>query len=264
MLKRTISSAVVALLFLAAILLNEVSPYITVGFFALVSGMATHEMLYSTGIVKNHIVAGLSCLTSALIVFLLAFAAGYVFIVSVAFVMGVAIVSIVMHNLADIKFIFSLLAAALILPFGFMSIYSAFAHYGTEYLLLIINFSAVNDAFAYLVGVSLGRHKLCPEISPKKTVEGAIGGILGSLFTTCFIVHVIYSGSAAELIKCLVLTPIMCTVGTIGDLFASLIKRNVGIKDYGKLIPGHGGIMDRFDSIILIAPVFIAFLGVLK
>lgn len=119
------------------------------------------------------------------------------------------------------------------------------------YLLLLFNFSSVCDMGAYFSGVTLGKHKLCPAISPKKTVEGAVGGILSSIVVTlilslCF--------KKAILLPMLLTVP-FCILGMIGDLFASAIKRSVDLKDYGNLIPGHGGILDRLDSILMISPL---------
>lgn len=122
---------------------------------------------------------------------------------------------------------------------------------GIYYLLLLLNFSCVCDMGAYFTGVTIGKHKLCPEISPKKTVEGAIGGIVSSMVFTVVISLLFKRFSIGILLA----TIPLCVLGMIGDLFASAIKRSVGLKDYGNLIPGHGGIMDRVDSIIMIAPL---------
>lgn len=119
----------------------------------------------------------------------------------------------------------------------------------------------ITDSFAYFSGRLFGKHKLCPEISPKKTIEGSIGG---SLFTvvggivyglvlknTCGI-EVNFAALAAISLLCAV-------VSQIGDLTASIIKRERGIKDYGKIMPGHGGFMDRFDSTLFVAPTVYIF-----
>jgi len=124
---------------------------------------------------------------------------------------------------------------------------------GIYYLVMLLNFSSICDMGAYFVGVTLGKHKLCPEISPKKTIEGAIGGIVSSLVFS--VVFVFAFGMSDKLISTLILTIPLCIVGMIGDLFASSIKRSVGLKDYSNLIPGHGGILDRTDSILMIAPI---------
>lgn len=126
------------------------------------------------------------------------------------------------------------------------------------YLLLLFNFSSVCDMGAYFSGVTLGKHKLCPTISPKKTVEGAVGGILSSIVVTlilslCF--------KKAILLPMLLTVP-FCILGMIGDLFASAIKRSVDLKDYGNLIPGHGGILDRLDSILMISPLLAVLMAI--
>ena len=109
------------------------------------------------------------------------------------------------------------------------------------------------DALAYLGGRSFGRHKLCPFVSPKKTVEGAVSGLLGgvllALLVRAFFVLVLNTPMPG--IPAAVLLGVIGSVaGQVGDLTASLLKRHSGIKDYGKLFPGHGGVMDRFDSVI--------------
>lgn len=124
---------------------------------------------------------------------------------------------------------------------------------GLYYLLMLLNFSSICDMGAYFVGVTCGKHKLCPEISPKKTVEGAIGGIASAVVFS--VIFMLAFGQTDKLVTTLILTIPLCIIGMLGDLFASSIKRSVGLKDYSNLIPGHGGILDRVDSILLIAPV---------
>lgn len=126
------------------------------------------------------------------------------------------------------------------------------------YLVWMIFISSwISDTFAYLTGVLLGKHKLAPVLSPKKSIEGSAGGIVGAaLFGAAFGA---YLDSALGLEHFVVLLAVVGGVGSVisqvGDLAASAIKRNHEIKDYGKLIPGHGGIMDRFDSVIFTAPI---------
>ena len=137
---------------------------------------------------------------------------------------------------------------------------------GGKYVYLLVFLGAwVCDTFAYFTGRFLGKHKLIPEISPKKTVEGSIGGIVFTI-----IAFVIYGlivnkvwGDKIHLsyILLVVLGLASSIVSQIGDLVASAIKRQYDIKDYGKLFPGHGGVLDRFDSVMLVAPVtYIVFL----
>jgi len=120
----------------------------------------------------------------------------------------------------------------------------------TEVLLVVIS-SWICDTFAYFTGRAFGKHKLAPVLSPKKSVEGAVGG---TMFAALFggILALITHGNIAVFA---VVAGAGAVVSQFGDLFASGIKRDQGIKDYGKVIPGHGGILDRFDSIIITAPV---------
>ena len=113
------------------------------------------------------------------------------------------------------------------------------------------------DICAYFTGYFLGKHKMAPNLSPKKTIEGAIGGLLGSsLLSMAFgLIFMKNSGLNNIGLICFVLGLVGGAAGMAGDLTASMFKRKMGIKDYGTLIPGHGGIMDRFDSVIFVAPV---------
>lgn len=108
-----------------------------------------------------------------------------------------------------------------------------------------------SDIFAYFTGYFFGKHKLAPVLSPKKTIEGAVGGVVGSaLCSTIFGLLVMPD----MLIHCVILGIICSPISMAGDLTASAFKRKMGIKDYGNLIPGQGGIMDRFDSVLFVAP----------
>ena len=137
--------------------------------------------------------------------------------------------------------------------------------YGIYTVWMIFISSWICDTCAYLSGMLLGKHKLAPVLSPKKSVEGAIGGIIGSALVGAlygyFMVEAVISEQQITWIFVLI-SAIGAVVSQVGDLAASAIKRNHEIKDYGKLIPGHGGVMDRFDSVIFTAPM-IYFLALL-
>lgn len=119
------------------------------------------------------------------------------------------------------------------------------------------------DIMAYFSGYLFGKHKMAPKLSPKKTVEGAIGGVAGSV-VIALLMMIVYSNIvtvsemsviASSYIILAVIAAIGSCLGIIGDLFASAVKRQCGIKDYGTIMPGHGGVMDRFDSFLFVAPV---------
>lgn len=127
------------------------------------------------------------------------------------------------------------------------------------YLIVYLLFCAwIGDSGAYFVGTFLGKHKLCPEISPKKTVEGFIGGIItvGIAVTIQCLVYNLLLPSTLKM-NYAVIIPIgmvASVVGVLGDLSASVIKRQYNVKDFGNVMPGHGGILDRFDSVLFVAP----------
>lgn len=114
------------------------------------------------------------------------------------------------------------------------------------------------DTCAYCVGVLIGKHKMAPKLSPKKSIEGAVGGVLGSALLTalyCFIFRAKMDIGGEEILILAIIAAVAGLISMVGDLCASAIKRNYDIKDYGHLIPGHGGILDRFDSMIITAPI---------
>ena len=126
-----------------------------------------------------------------------------------------------------------------------------------SYVWIVILAAFGTDIFAYLAGRAFGKHKLCPTISPKKTIEGAIGGIVGSvilcgLFGWFFI--------PARFLDFIIIGIIGSVIAQLGDLTASVMKRKLDIKDWGTMIPGHGGVLDRVDSILFTAPFVYYFL----
>lgn len=125
------------------------------------------------------------------------------------------------------------------------------------WLLLPFILSFACDTFAYFVGCTIGKHKLAPKVSPKKSVEGAIGGLAGNVLCGCLFLMVMNRmfGETISYGAMVVLALCCGVVAQIGDLSFSLIKREYGIKDYGSLFLAHGGVLDRFDSVLFVAPV---------
>ena len=142
----------------------------------------------------------------------------------------------------------------------------AHEQHGLAYLVLALGGAWIADSGAYFVGSIFGRAKLCPKISPKKTVVGFIGGIAADVAFFCVFCGIYRSvmtakGVAVDLnwFAVIVVAMVCAVLGTLGDLAASVLKRQLGIKDYGKIMPGHGGVLDRFDSVLLVLPFFTAF-----
>ena len=134
------------------------------------------------------------------------------------------------------------------------------------YLLLPFILSFACDTFAYIVGCTIGKHKLAPKVSPKKSVEGSVGGLAGNVvcgLVFAFVMDRWFGGSIGY--GAMIVLALACgVVAQIGDLSFSLIKREFGIKDYGKLFLAHGGMLDRFDSVLFVAPVIELILNFVK
>lgn len=128
---------------------------------------------------------------------------------------------------------------------------------GSWYIWLVFIICFATDTFAYFTGVTIGKHKLAPKISPKKSIEGSIGGVLGSMLLTGAYGYFLTTrfDTGLQLYHFVLLAFVTSLVSQLGDLAASMIKRQFGIKDYGNILPGHGGVLDRFDSVIFATPV---------
>ncbi len=130
--------------------------------------------------------------------------------------------------------------------------------YGVYSVWMIFISSWICDTCAYLVGMLIGKHKLAPVLSPKKSIEGAVGGVVGAALVGALYGYLIVEPVVSEqkiTWVFVLISAVGAVISQVGDLAASAIKRNHEIKDYGKLIPGHGGVMDRFDSVIFTAPM---------
>ena len=135
-------------------------------------------------------------------------------------------------------------------------------NFNITYIIYLLLITTMTDTFALFTGMFIGKRKLAPLISPKKTIEGAVGGsLMGTIIASAFYLTVI--NSSASLVLVLLITFLLTIVGQVGDLAFSSIKRYYGQKDFSDLIPGHGGILDRFDSLVFVALAFILVLGII-
>lgn len=125
--------------------------------------------------------------------------------------------------------------------------------YGIQWLFLLLVIVMAGDTAAFYVGSTIGKRRLYPEVSPKKSIEGSLGGLIGSV-CGALIAHATFFPELA-VVDAIIAAIILGLLGQLGDLFESLLKRCYGVKDSGTIIPGHGGILDRLDSIIFAAPV---------
>lgn len=272
--KRIISGVVmgviVALVIVFGLSLNNL---ILTTFVAIVAALGVNELVGNAAKIENVVIRILSAVYTVAMVFLFSNINENLYrlnltdyqyldidslisaiVVSVVYVIVCAVLILVRQAEFDLAKIAVVCGMPILYAFAFSTLASVIiATGGIYYLLLVLNFACVCDMGAYFVGVSMGKTKLCPEISPNKTVEGALGGVISSVIAT--LVITLCFGYFNKILPAILITIPLCAVGMIGDLFASIIKRKVGIKDYGELIPGHGGILDRVDSVLFIAPL---------
>jgi phosphatidate cytidylyltransferase len=232
---------------------------------AVFSLIATYELLHCVGLHKNLWVSIPLYLVSAalpfgvrMMTFITVLILPLALCVILLYLLAAAVFS---HGKADIQDVSTAFMLWLYSLLGFFGIIMIHDHIrGGEYLYLLAFLGAwVTDVFAYFTGVLLGRHKLIPDVSPKKTVEGAIGGVV---FCTLSFVGfgLLYNHFWAAdgektipLVAMAIVGFLVSIVSQVGDLSLSLLKRKYGIKDFGKLFPGHGGVMDRFDSVLAVS-----------
>ena len=221
--------------------------------FAVIAGFSVYEMLGCCGLKKNFLVSIPMILISMVSVFVPVifeyrlFATSSTLLamitVSLVFLMFYAVIK---HKTVDVERLMMCFAMVVYITAGFTSLSLLNRFYGIWTVAFVLCVSWFTDTFAYFSGMFFGKKKLCPDISPKKTVAGAIGG---TLFGTLAGVAVFVIAGTDNPILGLCALP-FSLVSQLGDLAASVIKRRFGVKDYGKIFPGHGGVLDRFDSII--------------
>ena len=267
MAKRVISSFVglallgVILAFYETILLNIA--------ISLISALAVYEMLAATGYIKE----------KALSIVCISFAVAFPFLtysklrdinkpILFLFVLILFTLMFRYYERANIQELALAFMVSTLIPYAFSTILFmrdlSIAH-SRFMILLALGGAWIGDTGAYFVGTFLGKHKLCPKISPKKTVEGFIGGIITTAlgFLLMGYIYYCYKSTDANPIQInyigLMIVGAICDVlGVIGDLSASMIKRQCKIKDFGSIMPGHGGVLDRFDSVLFTAPFMYA------
>jgi phosphatidate cytidylyltransferase len=261
--KRTISGTIFIAVIISAILSNTYTFAVT---FAIICGLATAEFHKITNQLENvNVNLGLGIFSSILL-FICSFLYNSGIISGKVFSMyGLSLIIVFIYELYRRKsnpinnWAYFILGQAFIaIPFALLC--SILYKVGYQPIILLAVFFTiwVNDTGAYIVGVTIGKHRLFERISPKKSWEGFFGGAVFALISGyVFSLYI----SEISLLNWLVLSEIIVVFSTFGDLIESLLKRTLNIKDSGNTIPGHGGILDRFDSMILAAPAVYIFLS---
>lgn len=260
MAKRIISAIIGILFILIVISLGTIFPILIDIFMALVCAFAVGEFVHAIGLLKKYLISIPSIIFALCNAML--FSYGYQSIIWYAYTAIMLSVMIFFHEKISFKDVSNTYGMTIIISYGLSTVISMknldIAH-SSFYFVLALALPWLADAGAYFAGSFFGKHKLCPKISPKKTIEGVVGGIiicvgacclLGYVFST-FIYKDIHSVNYLNLI---ILSFVGSLFSVLGDLSFSLVKRAYNIKDYGNLIPGHGGVLDRFDSVVFVSP----------
>lgn len=262
----TAVAAIVVILVPCIAFMHTVVLPVILGLFA---AIAVHEVIKATG-GKNIMILALSCITAAAVPFLFHFNIEIPFMpVAICYALVYFIIMIPMHKVTTFNDVITALFATVAIPSS-ISIFillrdvyitnpEAYTKSSGVFLILFAMFCAwMTDTFAYFSGKFLGKHKLCPNVSPNKTIEGAVGGVIGAVVMNLILFFVFdkFFFTVHTLVwwQIIIISAVLSVVSMFGDLSASIIKRNHGIKDFGKIFPGHGGVMDRIDSCLFVLP----------
>lgn len=267
--KRIISGVIGAIFIIIALVFRETIAFNIVLGIALVIAML--EAQFTTKLVTNTSFIVLSCIFSFVSAFFPLF--GFMpsgLIITAVYIFAVILLTLSNSKTAQVYKVFFSVGITLFVSFGLTSILQISNLYITkDYMydstdclfLLLLTFGGAwfGDIGAYFVGSKFGKHKISPNISPKKSLEGVIGGIVTTVLCMLILgfiwnVAVLDKNSYIQFGWLILISAVCPVVGLVGDLFFSYIKRSVNIKDFGKIMPGHGGILDRVDSLILVAP----------
>lgn len=260
--------AIIVLFFYQTVLLNAA--------IALVTLTAVYEVLVATKYLNNRGLALICFFYAAYVPFAHTFHVYYLGqTFSFLFMLTLLIFLLFTHRTVRLEQIGTAFMLTLLLTFAFSCIVflrdiyikSGPVELGCYYIVLVFLGAWITDAGAYFIGRLLGRHKLAPDISPKKTIEGAVGGVVCTVaaFLASVPVYGAYVRAHGQAVTFdmphLVIVALLCAVmAVLGDLAASVIKRQCNIKDFGNILPGHGGVLDRFDSVMFVAPTLLIFL----
>ena len=260
-------TAVILLPLLLLIVLWAPKIFTAILFCAMVS-VGAWELLFGTGYLQQKRLVVYSVVMAALVSLNSYFAFDAIWISAVTLLFWVLIFAEIMYSNMQLLFekVFLCFAAGMLVPYLLTALVRIHVgESGRWFILIPFVLAFLSDTGAYFVGRTLGKHKLAPLISPKKTVEGVFGGVLGAVIgmvAYCAVLNIFFDFQVNYLYA-LIYGVIGSVAAVFGDLCFSVIKRQTGIKDYGKIFPGHGGILDRFDSMIVVAPlteILLAFL----
>ena len=258
MLKRTITGVVLIATLVVVFLL--LPAWCTAVLLAAMVFLAVKELLQTTKLVDNDRLVAYAQVLAVVIVVLSCFGTDYYRALIVVLLFSVLFFSEMLRSHGKLPFqqVAMSIVAGTLIPFLLSALVRIrVMENGVFFIAAPFVMAFMTDTGAYLIGCAFGKHKLCPIISPKKTVEGLFGGILGGMIGMIVygLVLQYFFGFTVNYLFAAIYGALGAGGATFGDLMFSVIKRQTGIKDYGKLLPGHGGILDRFDSVTVVAPL---------
>ena len=260
--QRLISSFFAIILLVLVVFSNQ---YVFDVAVVLISAMGIFEVITALELSQYKIMTSISVLMPLVFMLISYFAWEYAFAAVFLFVAAYLLVMLFDHKRYSFTTAAMFMMISLMVTFAFIHV-SLTRHLSNGILNIFVIFigSWITDTCAYFTGLAIGKHKLAPSVSPKKTIEGSIGGVVG--VTVILAAYAAVFGNIMDSItanvSAAVCIGLICgVISQFGDLCASVIKRENNIKDFGKIMPGHGGVMDRFDSFIFVAPVVYYFLN---
>lgn len=228
--------------------------------YGVLMAIGAYELLYSTGLVRHHRLVVYSMVMAFAVTMWSYFGAVHAYLLLLLLIFTTALFAEMMmdHVKVRVSMLGECFLGGFLVPFLLSAVIRILTwKIGRYFALIPFIIACVNDAGAYLVGVRYGRHKLAPVVSPNKSIEGMLGGMAAavvSMLIYCLVLQ-ITEGFRINYFFALIYGLVGAAAGVFGDLCFSIIKRQTGIKDYGNLIPGHGGILDRFDSMMMVGPL---------
>ena len=233
---------------------------LTAVIYGVLMAIGAYELLYRTGLVQHNRLVIYSVVMAFCVTMWSYYNAIHAYLLLLILIFLIALFSEMMvdHVKVRISMLGACILGGFLVPFLLSSVIRILSlKVGRFFVLIPFVIACVNDAGAYLVGVRFGKHKLAPVVSPNKTIEGLLGGMAAaviSMLVYCLLLQ-ITEGFRINYFYAFVYGILGAGIGAFGDLCFSIIKRQTGIKDYGNLIPGHGGVLDRLDSMMTVAPL---------
>ena len=228
--------------------------------YGVLMAIGTYELLYRTGLVRHNRLVLYSAVMAFIVTMWSFYNAIHAYLLLLLLIFTIALFTEMMvdHVKVRISMIGECILGGFLVPFLMTAVIRILSlKLGRYFVLIPFIIACVNDAGAYLVGIRYGKHKLAPVVSPNKTIEGLLGGMAAavvSMLIYCLLLQIV-EDFRINYFYALVYGVVGAGMGAFGDLCFSIIKRQTGIKDYGDLIPGHGGVLDRLDSLMMVAPL---------